>query len=111
MGEDYLGEFEFLVMLAVARLDGDAYGVTIRNEIEQRGGRSASFGAVYSTLRRLEAKGYVASHTSDPEPVAGGRARKLFRTTSKGRRAALRSQRLLERMSEGVDLEASLGIR
>jgi PadR family transcriptional regulator PadR len=108
MGEDYLGEFEYLVMLAIARLDADAYGVTIRRELEERGGRRASFGAVYSTLRRLEAKGYLVSRTSDPEPVAGGRARKLFRTTDAGRDAMLRSQRLLDRMSEGLDLGVTL---
>ena len=107
MGEDYLGEFEHLVMLAIVRLEGDAYGVTIRQELEQQGGRSASFGAVYSTLRRLEAKGYIVSRTSAPEPVAGGRARKLFTATAAGLEITRRSQRLLERMAEGVDLGGS----
>ena len=57
--EPYLGEFEQVVLLAVARLEGEGYGVTIRREIERRTGRSASIGAVYATLDRLEAKGHV----------------------------------------------------
>ena len=61
MSDAYLGEFEHLVLLAVVRLRNDAYGVPIRRTIEERAERSVSFGAVYSTLRRLEAKGVSTS--------------------------------------------------
>ena len=64
----FLGEFELVVLLAVLRLGDEAYGVTIMREIEERTGRSASRGAVYITLERLEKKGYLKSHFADPTP-------------------------------------------
>ncbi len=62
---DYLGEFEQFILLAVLRLNKQAYGVPIRQEIEDRTGRSAAIGAVYATLDRLEQKGFVSSHLGD----------------------------------------------
>ena len=59
MAESYMGEFEHLVLLAILGLGDNAYGVTIRRMIEERAERAVSFGAVYSTLRRLDAKGLV----------------------------------------------------
>ena len=58
-GEDLLGEFEQIVLLAVARLGAEAYGMEIRREIEQRTERAVTIGAVYATLDRLEEKGYL----------------------------------------------------
>ena len=74
---DYLGEFEQLILLALARLGDEAYGVTIRDTLEERAGRTPSFGAIYSTLRRLEQKGLVRSFLGEPEAVRGGKAKKL----------------------------------
>ena len=56
----FLGEFEQVVLLAVARLGNDGYGVTIRQEIEKRARREVTIGAVYATLSRLEEKGLAA---------------------------------------------------
>lgn len=100
--DTYLGEFEHLVMLALLRLGDDAYGVTIRNVIEERAGRAVSFGAVYSTLRRLARRGYVVGEHGDPEPVRGGRAKKYFHLTAPGLDALRRSQERLASMSEGL---------
>ena len=102
MSNDYLGEFEHLVLLAVMQAGPEAYGVPIREEIEARGERDVSFGAVYATLRRLEKKGLVTMEMGEPEPVPGGRARKLVRLTSEGIDAVRRSQARLARMSEGL---------
>lgn len=72
-GGSFIGEFEQVVLLAVARLD-EAYGMTVRREIERQTGRDVSIGSVYITLDRLLAKGYVADHPGDPTPpVAGAR--------------------------------------
>jgi DNA-binding PadR family transcriptional regulator len=101
---DFLGEFELLTLAAVERLGDDAYGVTIRDEIEQRAQRRASIGAVYATLGRLADKGYVAFWTSEPLPVRGGRARKHARATAAGRRALRDSTRALHRMLDGLEL-------
>lgn len=98
----YLGEFEYLVLLALARLGEDAYGVTIRDTLVERTGRAPSFGAVYSTLRRLEDKGYVRSYLGDPEAVRGGRAKKFVLLTAQGRAALRDSHTAFARMAEGV---------
>ena len=100
---DYLGEFEHLVVLAVLRLGSQAYGVTVRQEIESRTRREVSIGAVYATLDRLEAKGYVKSRLGDPTPERGGRSKRFFEVTAKGLTAVNRAQRALESMSKGLN--------
>lgn len=80
----YLGEFEQLVLLAILRLRDNAYGLRIRTEIKDRTNRTASLGAIYTTLERLEAKGFVSSWTGDPTPERGGRAKKFFKVEAPG---------------------------
>lgn len=104
---DYLGEFEHIVLLAVLRLADQAYGVTVRREIEVRTKREVSIGAIYATLDRLEAKGYVQSRAGDPTPERGGRSKRLFRVTTHGVSAVNRTRRALLRLTEGLDLLGS----
>jgi len=99
---DYLGEFEQLILLALARLGEDAYGVSIRATLVERTKRKPSFGAIYSTLRRLEAKGLVASSMGESAPVRGGRAKKYVQILPRGRAALKASQRAIGRMAEGL---------
>ena len=101
---DALGEFEHAVLAAVAHLDADAYGVTIRREIEKRTRRDIAVGALYTALERLEEKGYVTSTMSDPTPRRGGRAKRHFRLTSTGSGALRQSREFLERMWAGLEL-------
>ena len=98
---DFLGEFEIYVMLALAHLAPDAYGVTIRQEITHRTGRDIAIGAVYATLSRLEEKGLVRYTLSDPLPVQGGRTRKHFTLTPAGERALGHATGMLARMMRG----------
>ena len=98
---DFLGEFEIYVMLALAHVGADAYGVTIRQEIERRTGRDVAIGAVYATLGRLEDKGLVQHELSAPLPVQGGRARKHYRLTREGDRALAHAASMLSRMMQG----------
>lgn len=105
----FLAEFELYLMLAITRLGDDAYGVTIRQEIEERTGRPVSIGAVYATLGRLGDKGFVDFRESDPLPVQGGRSRKYFNLTAAGRKALRHSATMLERMMEGLELGATSG--
>ena len=65
--ESLLGAFEVMVLLAVARGGGDAYGMTVRREIEERTGRDITIGAVYATLERLEKKGLLGSTATMPK--------------------------------------------
>src|SRR5271166_3455342 len=95
---DYLGEFEHLVVLALLRLSDRGYGVTVRQEIEARTGREVSIGAIYATLDRLEAKGYVKSHLGEPTPERGGRSKRFFRVTAEGKTAVNRSHRAIRNM-------------
>ena len=106
-GRDYLGEFEHIIVLALLRLADQAYGVTVRQEIELRTKREVSIGAVYATLDRLEAKGYVKSYLGDPTPERGGRSKRFFRVTAKGMAAVNRTHGALERMKEGLDFTRS----
>lgn len=91
-----MGEFERAVLLAVARLDEQAYGMRIRQELEKRLGRDVSIGAVYTTLDRMEEKGYVSSRVGDPTPIRGGRAKKFFRVEAPGVTALNHSKNAME---------------
>jgi len=103
MGEpDYLGQFEQLVLLAVLRLGADAYGVTIRQEIELRTGKAISIGATYATLDRLERKRYVRSWSGDPTPQRGGRSKRYFSVEAEGARALKHTLEAVGSMREGL---------
>jgi DNA-binding PadR family transcriptional regulator len=97
-----LGEFEQLVLLALMRLGPEAYGVAIRDEIEERTGRSVALGAVYTTLLRLEDKGFVATRLGDPTPQRGGRRKKFYRPLAAGRRELAASLDALRSMTRGL---------
>ena len=100
-----LGEFEQAVLLAIAHLEEQAYGVTIRREIESRTRRTVAIGALYTALDRLERKGYVSSSMSDPTPQRGGRAKRHFRITPTGSDALRKSRKFLDQMWAGLSLE------
>jgi PadR family transcriptional regulator PadR len=102
---DPLGEFETLVLMAVMRLEADAYGMRIHRELETRGGRRCSYGALYTTLDRLEQKGYVSSTVGEPTPERGGRAKKFFKIDSLGRTALRQSYGATRRMAEGMETQ------
>ena len=101
---EYLGEFEQIVLLALLRLGKTAYGVPVRQEIERRTKRAVSVGALYSTLDRLEAKGYIASWFAEPTAERGGRSKRFFRVEPLGLKAVKRSQQVMATMLEGLDL-------
>ena len=104
---DSLGEFEQIVLVALLRLDPDAYGMAVRREIEERTGRRVSIGAVYATLERLEAKGYASSCAGEPTPERGGRAKRFFRIESDGQRALRDSQEAIRKMMAGLKTDWS----
>lgn len=106
--EDLLGSLEQIVLLAVMRLGPGAYGMTVRREIEARTGRDVSIGAVYATLERLEAKGYVSSFLGEPTAERGGRAKRYFKIEGDGERALRRSHEAVRKMTAG--LKGRLGV-
>jgi PadR family transcriptional regulator PadR len=112
---DLLGSLEHIVLLALIRLKSNAYGMTVRREIEERTGRNISIGAVYTTLERLQAKGYVSSFVGEPTAERGGRAKRLFRIEADGEEALRASQEAIRKMTIGlknrwVQHEASLAL-
>jgi DNA-binding PadR family transcriptional regulator len=108
-GREHLGEFEQIVLLAILRLGDEAYGVPIRQDIEQRTGRALTVGALYRTLDRLEEKGYVSSAFSDPTPERGGRSKRYFRINPLGMRTLRASREALTAMWEGLELRVQRG--
>jgi DNA-binding PadR family transcriptional regulator len=100
---DTLGEFEQSVLLAIVHLKDDAYGVTIRREIESRTGRSVAVGALYTALDRLERKGFVRSAASEPTPQRGGRSKRHFTLRPAGAAALARSRDMMQRMWAGLN--------
>jgi PadR family transcriptional regulator PadR len=98
-----LGEFEQLVLLALLRLGSDAYGATVRREIEEHAGREVSISAVYTTLDRLEQKGLVRSRIGAPTPERGGRRRRHFELLPLGARSLRDAYRALTGMTAGID--------
>jgi PadR family transcriptional regulator, regulatory protein PadR len=99
---DLLGSLEYIVLLALVRLGPNGYGMTVRREIEARTGRNVSIGAIYSTLERLEAKGYVSSFVGEPTAERGGRAKRFFEIEAAGQRALRSSQEAIRKMSVGL---------
>jgi PadR family transcriptional regulator PadR len=102
-----LGEFEYFVLTAAARLGQDAYGAAIRQEIEGSTKRRCSIGALYTTLDRLESKGLLKTWMGDPTPQRGGRAKRMVRVTAKGIQAATAFYNSITQVTRGVSWEAS----
>ena len=99
-----IGTLELTVLLAVGRLGDGAFGLAVRRDVSERTRRDYSVGAVYTTLQRLEDKGLVASRTTEPLPVRGGRARRQFRVTAAGQRAIRDAQRTAAAVWAGVGI-------
>jgi len=101
----YTGEFELLVLLAVLRLGDEAYGVTIREEMERETSRTLTLGTVYKTLGRLEGKGHLSSRVAPPTGTRGGRRKKIYSLTPGGLEAARRSLADLRGLAKGLEPE------
>jgi PadR family transcriptional regulator PadR len=99
-----LGEVELFVLLAVLRLDGEAYAVPIREVIATDAGITLSRGSIYITLDRLEQKGLVDSWFGDPISEPGGKSRRLFRIKPAGMAALRSSRQAIDRLAAGTPL-------
>jgi PadR family transcriptional regulator PadR len=105
-----LGDFEQLVLLGVLRLgfQDSAYGAAIRQEIHARSGRDVSINAVYTTLDRLEGKGFLRSWVGDPTPQRGGRRRKFYALRPAGVAALRQAYRAFIAMADGLQSRLEL---
>ena len=105
-----LGDFEQLVLLGVARLElqESTYGAAIRQEIHARSGRDVSINAVYTTLDRLEHKGFLKSWVGEPTPQRGGRRRKFYALRPAGIAALRQAYRAFTAMADGLESQLEL---
>ena len=99
---------EEMLLLAIWRLQEDAYGVTIRDQLKAVSGKTWAFGALFVSLDRLSKKGCVVSYFSDPLPQRGGRRRRMYRLTKTGRQALLDIRLVEKALWNGIS-EVALG--
>jgi len=97
-----LGGFEHLLLLAILRLEDDAYGATLRRELIECADKDVAVGAIYTGLDRLEEKGFVESWMGEPTAKRGGRGKRLYRVTSAGRRALVDMDLAVRKLSAGL---------
>jgi DNA-binding PadR family transcriptional regulator len=102
MKKYYLGEFEEIVLLATAILNKEAYGVSIKNEIETRLDRDVSMGAMHTALLRLEDKGYIRSSNGESTEERAGRPRKYYEITALGKKAIAHAKSTREKMWDAI---------
>lgn len=93
-----MGDLERLTLAALVKLGSNAYGVPIRKAVSEARGRDVSVGAIYTTLERLEQKGFVSSRVGEATPERGGRAKRYFKIEAAGRRALDESVSAVARM-------------
>lgn len=103
MSQDYLGEFEQMVLLSIMRLGNGAYGLAIRDELQTVAGRMPSSGSLYTTLDRMEKKGLLESSAGEKTPERGGRPRRYVRLTAEGRASLVRSRSTLLALWDGLE--------
>lgn len=104
MAKETLGEFEHQLLLAILRLGGEAYSVSLVLELEERTGREIAQAAVFIALRRLESKGLLTSRLDEHAIEETGRVRRYFKPTPEAMRRLKETRRALVRLWEGLDL-------
>jgi DNA-binding PadR family transcriptional regulator len=100
--EDYIGNLELIIMLALIRLDDEAYGVSIAREIRRTVVYEIALGTIYAVLERLEQRRIVSSAVGESTPERGGRAKRYFRVTAKGMRKVNQTRRALAKLWQGL---------
>jgi DNA-binding PadR family transcriptional regulator len=101
MANDFPGEFEQMVLLAILRCD-DAFAIAIIGELDETAGRPVSRGALYRTLDRMEGKGWVGHAMEEGTPDRGGHRRRRFKVTPLGLEQLQVSRRALHRLWDGL---------
>ena len=102
MGKYSLGEFEEIVMLTVAILYEEAYGISIKNEIEERLERKVSIGAMRTALIRLEKKGFLKSEFGEATPERGGKRKRYYKVTPYGKKALVHVREVRRQLWEAI---------
>jgi len=104
----YLGEFEELVLLTIANLADEAYGMALLRDINERANRNLSLGAMHSTLTRLEEKGFITSYLGEPTNERGGRRKRYFELTANAIAALNEMKSLRDELWSNAKINLSL---
>jgi len=103
MSQDFLGEFEQMILLSIMRLGDAAYGLAVRDELATVAGRMPSSGSLYTTLDRMERKGLLESSAGEITQERGGRPRRYVRVTPEGRAMLANSRSRLLALWDGLE--------
>lgn len=98
----YLGEFQEIVLLTILILEGKAYGVMIQEEISERLNRKVSRGALHAALTRLVEKGFIRSELGGSSSIRGGRRKRYYRLTNRGKEALKEAKKLRDSLWQAV---------
>ena len=102
MQPTYLGEFQEVVILIILVLDDNAYGVTIKKELKDRLNRDCSRGALHTALTRLQEKGLISSEMGGPSAVRGGRRKRYYTVTNKGKVALKEAKEMRDQLWRAI---------
>lgn len=97
-----MGEFEELVLMIVALMNGKAYGIGIIEELEKRTARTAAIGAVQTVLKRMEDKGLVTSAFGEATKERGGRRKRYYQITSEGQKTLAQNRAMRNELWEAI---------
>jgi len=95
----FLSRSEELVLMMISKIEGDVYGVLLKEHLEKVTGKYWSVGSVYVPLDRLESKGFVKSYTGEASSKRGGRSKRLYEITDEGKQQLAEAQLLYEKMA------------
>lgn len=104
----FIGEFEELVLLTIAALGEESYGVSVKEDIEQRANRTISIGALHSTITRLEEKGFISSRLGGATKARGGRKKRYFSLTTAGKQGLAKMRNLREELWHSPNAQIAL---
>lgn len=102
MKRQNIGELEEIILLIVASLYDNAYGVLIKNEVEQQCDRKVTISTVHNVLQRLQEKGFLQSRHSEPTKERGGKRKLLFTVTMEGKQVLEQSRNMRERLWSNI---------
>ena len=103
MNTKFISRSEEFLLLAVWRMKENAYGVPIREQIERATGKTWAYGALFVMLRRLEKKGYLTSHFTDPTSQRGGKSKRIFELSPLGVKALKEVRKAQESVWSGIE--------
>lgn len=96
-----LTDLEQLILLALLHAGPDAHGAAVQRVLAERAGRSVTIGSLYNALMRMAERGLVESSLGEPTAERGGKAKRLYAVTARGRAALTEARRVYERMWTG----------